>query len=132
MDEVWRTVAGYDGRYEVSNLGNVRSHYNGRTKMLKPMISAGKYNGYAMVTLYAAPNIGRKVKVHRLVAEAFIPNPDNLPIINHKDEDRTNNSVDNLEWCTKAYNNAYNGAYERRQKTKQRGKQRLDRFFQSV
>lgn len=78
------------------------------------MISAGRYNGYEMVTLYDQTRRGRKKKIHRLVAEAFIPNPDNLPSINHKDENRTNNRADNLEWCTVAYNSTYGTVSQRK------------------
>lgn len=112
MNEIWKAIEGYDGAYEVSNTGKVRSLRFGKCKLLKPMVNAGKYNGYSTVTLYNTGKRIAKVKVHRLVAEAFIPNPDNLPIINHKDENRMNNSADNLEWCTKLYNNTYNGARE--------------------
>ena len=105
--EMWRPINGYNGKYEISNMGNVRSRCNGEVKNLKQMISAGKYNGYAMVTLYDKPQHGKKIKVHRLVAEAFIPNPKRLPVINHKDEDKSNNRVENLEWCTVGYNTTY-------------------------
>ena len=113
MREIWKTVSGYNGRYEVSNFGNVRSLASGTPKLLKQMTNAGKYNGYAMVTLYSSPNCGVKVKVHRLVAEAFIPNPELFPVINHKDENKLNNSVANLEWCTRRYNTTYGTSRER-------------------
>lgn len=116
MVEIWKDIQGYDGKYSVSNLGNVRSNCYGKVRLLKPMLSAGRYNGYLMVTLYK-DSVGKKVKVHRLVAEAFIPNPNRLPVINHKDEDRTNNRADNLEWCTIAYNTTYNGARTRAAET---------------
>ena len=125
MQEIWKEIEGYEGLYEVSNLGRVRSLdreqfqignggsyfkriYKGR--ILKFKID---YHGYYRVHL--SVNGERKhYLVHRLVAEAFIPNPNNLPCVNHKDEDKTNNSVDNLEWCDVAYNNAYNGLHSRR------------------
>lgn len=118
MKEIWKAIEGYCGKYEVSNLGRVRSCFNGIQRELKQMVNAGRYNGYPMVTLYAKPNCGKKVKVHRLVAEAFIPNPNGYDTINHKDENRANNSVDNLEWCTKAYNTVYNGARQRATETR--------------
>lgn len=99
MNEEWRKIEGADERYEVSNTGKVRStNYNktGKTKELKQKID--KY-GYCVVTLH----INGKQKypsVHRLVAKAFIPNPNNLPQVNHKDTDKKNNNVSNLEWCT--------------------------------
>lgn len=68
--------------------------------------------GYAYINVSVNYRV-RKAQVHRIVALAFIPNPDNLPCINHKDEDKKNNNVDNLEWCTVYYNNHYNGRYER-------------------
>ncbi|MGN0444233.1 MAG: NUMOD4 domain-containing protein [Acutalibacteraceae bacterium] len=112
--ETWKPIPKYNGKYEVSDKGNVRSLCCGRIKTLKQMFNAGKYNGYPVVTLYDNEHRAKKEKVHRLVAEAFIPNPQRLPLINHKDEDKCNNCVDNLEWCTKQYNNSYNGANSRR------------------
>ena len=111
MNEIWKDIPGYEGKYEVSNLGNVRSlNYNrsGEPKLLKQ----GNVNGYKVVILYKD---GKKktCNVHRLVAMTFIPNPDNLPIVNHKDEDKSNNNVNNLEWCTYKYNNTYGTARER-------------------
>ena len=97
--EEFRDIPGYEGMYEVSNLGRIRR--NG--KILKPSKSNW---GYLKLVLFK--NGTRKtVLVHRLVAYAFIPNPQNLPQINHKDEDKTNNSVDNLEWCDNKYNANY-------------------------
>ena len=99
MIEEFRVVPGYEGLYEVSNLGKVRR--NG--KILKP----SKNNwGYLRVNLYKN-GIMKSAYIHRLVAQTFLPNPQNLPMINHKDEDKTNNSIDNLEWCTAGYNNSY-------------------------
>ena len=111
--ETWKRIEGYRNAYEVSNLGRVRSCFDGKYRILKQMISAGRYNGYPMVTLYDAPQHGIKVKVHRLVAEAFIPNPSRLPVINHIDEDRTNNKASNLEWCTVQYNTTYGKSREK-------------------
>ena len=99
MIEEWRDVLGYEGLYEVSDQGRVRR--NG--KILKP----GKNNwGYLQVFL-SKNEILKTSKIHRLVASAFIPNPQNLPEINHKDENKTNNCLDNLEWCTHDYNTNY-------------------------
>ena len=112
MKEVWKDIPNYEGLYQVSNLGRVKS-FRKSTKfgsqpeyILKPNLAN---NGYMQVTLYN--NAKRhKFLVHRLVAIVFLPNPDNLPQINHKDEDRQNNEVSNLEWCTAEYNNAYGTA----------------------
>lgn len=101
MMEEWRAVPGYEGLYEVSNIGNVR---NVRRNTLLRLQKTN--NGYIQVWLYKN-GISTGLKVHRLVAQAFLPNPDNLPMINHKDEDRTNNRVENLEWCDAKYNNTY-------------------------
>ena len=99
--EEWKNVIGYEGLYEVSNKGNVRNVR--RNTLLK--LSKNKY-GYIQVYLYKN-GIKTGLTVHRLVAEAFIENPDNLPEVNHKDEDKTNNRVENLEWCSHKYNVNY-------------------------
>jgi hypothetical protein len=105
MNEIWETVPGYRGKYEVSNLGRVRSY--------GVIISqrVGSY-GYYRVNLYIG-KLKKTVPVHRLVAKAFIPNPNNLPQVNHIDEDKKNNRVDNLEWCDNYYNTHYGGAIKR-------------------
>ena len=110
--EYWRPIPGYE-EYEVSNLGRVRSLKFGKMKILKQY----EVNGYLRVSLYK----DRKQKwflVHRLVAMAFIPNTDKLPMINHKDECKTNNIPENLEWCDASYNNSY-GTLPERQSQKQ-------------
>jgi hypothetical protein len=119
-DEIWKPVKGYEGLYEVSNFGRVKSlervvnsHPANCKRTLPEKIRTGhvsKKLGYAMITL-SANNVNKSVYIHRLVAEAFIPNPNNLPMINHKDEDKTNNSIDNLEWCTAKYNMAYSNVF---------------------
>lgn len=107
MPCVWKPIDGYPD-YEVSNTGKVRNCITG--KELKTRLSN---KGYDRVRLYKN-RIGKNLFVHRLVAKAFIPNPDNLPLINHKDETPLNNCVDNLEWCDYAYNNSYGNAVEKR------------------
>ena len=106
MNEVWKDIVGYEGRYQVSNLGNVKSlRYGGRSEA-RNLIPKCNNTGRLWVELIAK---GKKkcMLIHRLVAMAFIPNPNNYPQINHIDENPKNNRVDNLEWCTCAYNNAY-------------------------
>ena len=111
MMEEWKAIPGYEGLYEVSNMGNVRNVR--RNTLLR--LSKDCY-GYIQVSLYKN---GRRtgLRVHRLVAEAFIPNPDNLPQVNHKDEDKSNNRVDNLEWCDSKYNLNYGTARIRSRNT---------------
>lgn len=106
--EKWVDIAGYKGLYQISSCGNVRSFVSARgkrkiPKLLKPEVLK---KGYLRVPLCKDYSKERYM-VHRLVAMAFIPNPDNLPYINHKDENKSNNNVDNLEWCTGEYNTNY-------------------------
>ena len=112
MIEVFKSITGYEGLYEVSNFGEVRSlnyKHTGQMRVMKP----GKDGcGYLYVGLMKDSK--RKFyTVHRLVATAFIENPYNLPEVNHIDEDKTNNVVSNLEWCTRTYNNNYGTRIER-------------------
>lgn len=92
--------------YRVTKSGKVFSYRQGN--ILKPLSTVLDSSGYPIVRLYDDTNKKRTIAVHRLIADTFIPKPNNLEYINHKDEDKTNNSIDNLEWCTKAYNNCYN------------------------
>lgn len=111
MEEVWKNIEGYDD-YQVSNLGRVKStqYHNGTyERLLKPC--KDKYC-YLSVRLYKNGK-GKMNKVHRLVAQAFLDNPDNLPFINHRDECKTNNVVENLEWCDRKYNNTYGSRNQR-------------------
>jgi hypothetical protein len=117
MLEIWKNITGHEGRYQVSNLGNVRSmdravtkksaqgggyhirHYKGQ--LLKPILKRSSTStGYLMVTLCHLDGSKPTVYVHRLVAEAFIPNADNLPFVMHLDDNRANNHVENLRWGT--------------------------------
>lgn len=104
--EEWRDVIGYEGLYQVSNKGNVKNlnwRAIGRERLLSPLENV---DGYWTVDLYKNGECRRK-RVHRLVAEAFIDNPNGLPVINHKDENKHNNAVENLEWCSVRYNTIY-------------------------
>jgi len=101
MKEIWKDIPNYEGLYQVSNFGIVKSVR--RNKIRKTHISR---EGYEKIML-SNNGIGKNFLVHRLVAEAFIPNPSNLPQINHKDENKKNNCVENLEWCSQKYNCNY-------------------------
>lgn len=118
--EEWRDIKGYEG-YQVSNLGNVRSldrwitYKNGgkrfwKGKTLKPNL----IQGYLYVFLYKKEAKPKIFRIHRLVAEAFIPNPDNLPQVNHINERKTDNRVENLEYCNARYNLNYKNGQKRR------------------
>lgn len=110
MKEFWKEIKGYEGLYQVSNYGRVKSLYWNNERIMKT--AKGK-DGYLLVQLWKNKK-GKMYSVHRLVAQAFIPNPDNLPIINHKDEKPSNNHVENLEWCDYIYNNNYGTTKQRR------------------
>ena len=104
--EVWKDIEEYETEYQVSSVG--------RVKLLKNNIILRCFlnRGYVYVTL-SKQSVETKKKVHRLVATAFIPNPDNLPDVNHIDENKTNNCRKNLEWCSKEYNRKYGTAIYR-------------------
>lgn len=116
MSEIWKDIPGFEGLYQVSNLGRVkrlplgkqwpyrRTHNNIRKQHIK--------NGYYQVNL-SKENKVKWICVHRLVALAFIPNPNNLPCINHRDENKLNNNIENLEWCSYAYNANYGTVRQR-------------------
>ena len=108
--EIWKDIPEYEGLYQVSNLGRIRSLYNygGKYNLIKTQIK----RGYYQVGL-RKNGIRKWHQLHRLVAMAFIDNPDNLPQVNHKDENKLNNNVDNLEWCSVKYNNTYGTRLER-------------------
>lgn len=122
--EQWRDIEGYEGLYQVSNEGRVKSlqreitYKDGRKKTLPEKILHNFLSdlGYYHVML-SKNGIPKRHKVHRLVAKAFIPNPNNLPEVNHKDECKTSNVVENLEWCTQGYNIRYGTMIERGRQT---------------
>lgn len=109
MNEVWKDVANAEEYYQISNLGRIRN--KGTREILKP----SKSGGYLHIELRYG--INKNYLIHRLVAEAFISNPLNFKYVNHKDENKLNNSADNLEWCTCRYNVNYGkGSLERNQR----------------
>ena len=115
MQEIWKPVDGFEGVYEVSNYGRVKSlarniDHNGfirhrKERILKPI--RRNRQGYMAVNLYTGKHQFTMYAIHRLVGAAFLPNPDGLPYINHKHENPMNNRADNLEWCTQTYNTNY-------------------------
>lgn len=107
MDIIWKDIPGYEGLYQVNQWGEVYSLYTG--KILKYSLSA---DGYKQYNLYKNKK-NYIMTAHRAVALAFIPNPENLPAINHKDENKENCYYENLEWCSYSYNNKYNDLHIR-------------------
>ena len=109
LQEIWKNILNYEGLYQISSHGRVKSLQKKtgflirKEHILKPRV---KDNGYLIVSLFKDKQMSNKY-VHRLVAEAFIPNPSNYPCINHKDYNKTNNNVDNIEWCSYSQNNTY-------------------------
>lgn len=109
MKEEWKKISDYED-YEISNFGRIKSYKQNKNGI----ITLGNKDKKGYLTKTLCNEEGRKTfKVHRLVAKAFIPNPLNLPQINHKDEDKTNNRADNLEWCDNLYNHHYGTKIER-------------------
>lgn len=124
MEEIWKDIEGFEGLYKISNCGNVYSvggrvmgrmnnRYKNKPRIMKPYIR----NGYEHIRL-TKDNKQFHYKIHRLVALAFLPNPKNYPYVNHKDENKRNNHVNNLEWCNAKYNLNYGTHNERMKKTK--------------
>lgn len=114
MNEIWKDIRGYEGLYQVSNLGKVKglARVTCRNHKIKERILKETHYKYAQVSLWKEGK-ERKVYIHRLVALAFIENPNNFPEVNHKDENTFNNCVDNLEWCTSKYNANYGNRTEK-------------------
>lgn len=120
MEEIWKDIKGYESLYQVSNLGRIKSlerkvkntSCSYRTIKQK-ILNCGKcIAGYYYIILYKK-QIKKPFRIHRLVAEAFIPNPNNYPCVNHKDENKENNVWTNLEWCTHKYNMNYGTSIKR-------------------
>ena len=127
--ETWRPVKGYEGYYEVSDLARVRSLDRWVNQMNKGVMCERIYKGRILsqnkgtkynTVLLSKDGISTTALVHRLVAKAFVPNPDNLPQVNHKDENKRNNLPSNLEWCDGTYNTNYGSCLKRRAKAQSR------------
>lgn len=120
LDEQWLPITGYEDFYEISSYGRVRSksvyittlkgrQYHRKCRILKAYKASDGY----LKTILTVDGKQKTFLIHRLVAQAFIPNPSNLPLVNHKDENKTNNRVENLEWCDNSYNMRWNGLNRR-------------------
>lgn len=111
MQEIWKDIPNYENLYQISNRGRVKSLHNRHKnkKYLKPCPTS---KGYMSVSL-CKNHTQKSFHIHRLVAENFIPNPNNYPCINHIDENKENNDISNLEWCTYQYNNTYGHRIEK-------------------
>lgn len=109
MEEIWKDVEGYEGKYQFSNLGRVRGFVRVRGRILTPHVNR---DGYLQANLSSGGKVRRQY-IHRLVAKAFVPNPNDFNEVNHIDEDKTNNRADNLEWCTHEYNITYGTLQQR-------------------
>lgn len=121
MDEVWKDVPGFEGRYQVSNLGQVKSlerkvksckgEKTVYSRILRPFVDP---KGYCRITIRDLQNHKYCFQIHRLVAKAFIPNPDNKPQVNHKNGNKTDNNIENLEWVTSRENISHSFEHELR------------------
>ena len=114
MTEVWKDIPGYEGKYQASSLGRIRSK--------RGVLKLRDNFGYQRVMLYGLKGGRKSLSVHRLVAKTFIPNPNNYPQINHIDENKSNNRIDNLEWCTQSQNINAGTVLQRMSATKTNGK----------
>ena len=123
IEKIWKPIIGYENLYKINNYGEVLSLRS--NKILKP-----NNNGIGYFIIQLCKNGKRKnYLIHRLVAEHFLDNPNNLPEVNHKDEDKSNNFVDNLEWCKHKYNMNYKQLQKRQQISKEYNKLLKSLFF---
>ena len=118
--EVFKDIKGYEGLYQISNYGRVKSLNYNNTGKERILIPGKGRSGYLQVKL-CKKGKQKNHLVHRLVAQAFMPNPDNLPEVNHKDEDKSNNNVNNLEFCSRQYNVNYGTGHQRSNETQTNG-----------
>lgn len=123
--ELWKDVVGFEGLYQISSMGRIKTVPRisidslGRKMPIKERfvrISVSKQTGYPVASI-SKKGKQYKLCIHRIIAEAFIPNPNNLPCVNHKDQDRGHSVLENLEWCTYSYNNSYGDANKKRKET---------------
>ena len=123
VEKIWKPIIGYENLYKINNYGEVLSLRS--NKILKP-----NNNGIGYFIIQLCKNGKRKnYLIHRLVAEHFLDNPNNLPEVNHKDEDKSNNFVNNLEWCKHKYNMNYKQLQKRQQISKEYNKLLKSLFF---
>ena len=130
LNEIWKDIKNYENLYQDSNYGRVkrlgvyrtsaRYYKKGRYYPTKIMTSSIGKHGYCCVQLFDYSGSFKTIRIHRLVAEAFIPNPKNKPQVNHKDGNKENNKIDNLEWCTNGENGKH--AWDNNLRTKNFGK----------
>lgn len=122
MTEQWKDIIGYEGYYQASNLGNfrsldcVRKMKNGVERQYygKMLSTSVAHDDYLLVDLTDKDGVRKSLKAHRIVAELFVPNPMNLPIVNHRNENKKDNRAVNLEWCSVRYNLRYGTTQKRR------------------
>ena len=128
MEETWKNIKGYEGLYQVSNTGRVKSLGNRKTRKEKLKSTRNDTNGYEKVDLCKNGKI-KTFYIHRLVAQAFIPNTNKFKEINHKDENSSNNKVENLEWCTRRYNVNYGSRNKKASDTQMGNKGKVIKQF---
>ena len=116
MKEIWKDILGYEGLYQVSNYGRIKSFNYRNTGKEKMLSLKPNKNGYIRIGL-TKDGKRKMFQVHQLVAQTFLENPNNYSQINHKDENKINNNAENLEWCTPKYNSNYGTRNERASKT---------------
>lgn len=122
MKEEWKDIKDLEGLYQVSNWGRVKSLITDKNRRKRILKQHNRGNGYLFVVLTNNEHQSKNISVHRLVAETFLPNPENLPEVNHIDENKENNRVDNLEWCDHTYNINYGNRTKKASESKLNGK----------